>query len=430
MLVGLNAIHNNLSVVESNMAADEKEEQASSKPCSPLLGMLSMLRLFGGFPINLSTNPPKMDIFRPLAIPAYILFSCWINTLSLKALMGEEKGYFETLTEFANFFKLPMTDMVMHFTFLLIDIGLSLALFVLYCLKRRDIAELYQQLHMINSYDTLPDEKACGRKLRCHVYTGLIGALVMAFGAGAAAGVSSQAYGDRIAEAFGKEPAWGHWLSLLNYSSIVFLGAMNPLVVAVVILFLDLAHTFGRILTAWTKRVENASKRRHNNILVYEAKVLCNLGDSVNEVLSPFLIFLQFYLLIFGVLATYGAAGILTKFSYLFGKGEELAAEPVPGLMSLSFAMLVPVYVGALKGLGGIGTQIIIKADRAAMAMEDAYPENLQASTLASRLRQWCKFRPYDAYEVSNANNVGLLGSLLTFMIVLLQFRVSETSAQ
>jgi hypothetical protein len=132
--------------------------------------------------------------------------------------------------------------------------------------------------------------------------------------------------------------------------------------------------------------------------LIAECKVLASHGARLDNILAPFLLLLHSYLLVVGVFTTYGAAGIIfSKWGFLAQDGE--SKDPVPGLMALSFALVVPVFVGAIKALGSVGSYVTARAAAAASALIDTVDNRhmCHASMVASRLRELCKFRPYDA---------------------------------
>jgi len=67
----------------------------------------------------------------------------------------------------------------------------------------------------------------------------------------------------------------------------------------------------------------------------------------------------------------------------------------------------------------------------AANALEDAASHGYKGDfgevvCIANRLRKAGIIRPYDTFEVSNGNSMSLFGLLLTFVIILMQFRLGE----
>jgi len=83
------------------------------------------------------------------------------------------------------------------------------------------------------------------------------------------------------------------------------------------------------------------------------------------------------------------------------------------------------VFWGYILFLGLLGTKLAAAGNEAANVLEDM-STSVRMISASARLRRATRLRPYDAFNVSNGNNVSLFGILLTFMVVLIQLRLGE----
>jgi len=397
---------------------------------TPALAVLTKLRWFGGFPLGLETL--SVDIWRPLMIPAFFLASEIICSYNLFVMVGGN-NYLESLNEFSEAFNLPTTDMFMHFMFTVLATLVSFAFFILFALKRKGICKIYMMISDLPQLLQMSEFQFKKKTLRVTILLSV--ATILALINGTITSFVNSAYGGKMEEFTGRKPGAFQWFSLGMYSCSVVVWAINPLVIGALVLYADISYSLIQLLHAWKTKIETSheawmAKMRMTNVnsLILEAKHFCKFASLVNEALAPIIFLLHAHFLILGILTTYGAAGIFFKNLGDDPNGERSA--PLPGLLSVAFFFAAPINIAAIEILGTLGTHIMLAANDSATALEDAMDQMscCLGAVAAARLREACKIKPYQAFEVSNGNNVAILSSLLTFMVVMLQFRVSEAS--
>ena len=160
---------------------------------------------------------------------------------------------------------------------------------------------------------------------------------------------------------------------------------------------------------------------RPNKILKVADQLNILLRD-LNTILSPFLILVFFLALSNGTMLQYGMFGILFN---------ELTA--MRASLTLQFLGVSTAFIAIVWMLANIGQRLQDSIVKTCDALEDFSMENENATKvqkIRQRLLRDGVVSPSSFFNVNHAGYLGMIGTIITYLIVLLQFRVSESTPE
>jgi len=409
----------------------DMEEEPSNVNRSPYWKFLKFFRIFGGFPLDINTILdrtksstvdfiPKFDILRPLLIPLFILSGNISNGIFITRMSGMDIcAYIDYLVQEMDFFR---TDLLTTSILTMGGIISSSVAYLTIVWSRKEITEAYSKIFEVSS--RLPSINfSLSSKEHKAAVSAIIANLTMSL-------LSSFLFFFFIWEMKSLVPTDMQSREYLTFSFIfccsLFVSYSHPLFSGIVFLFRDLTLSYRRILMAWKESMLLNPKTTKAT-----CAALSDLATSINKALSGPLLALFTFQLINGICCVYGV------FVFVGSSNSNQAENPQYDftkwiyLMSASYACFATITVGVLNALGNIGSSLTEESVEAAKLFEDLHvfggmDDKAAAAMLADRLRKSSRMRPFDAFEISHGNNLMRANSLITFIIILLQFRVAE----
>ncbi len=234
---------------------------------------------------------------------------------------------------------------------------------------------------------------------------------------------------------------WLFWGAVVGSAVQLFLTASSPFIYGPGMLFYQTIWTLAKILDGWSEKVEKlcvevdgreGERRKGVDAEKFQldasvAKLtnaclrICRMAENFNENYSFIMTVLYGYFLVVGSLYSYGAFSPLVTPSNFF--------RAVYWLINF---LLVLVHLEAVVKFSHVGQELIDARLRARRALEDAVrlnfdrlsiPAKGDAAILLKRLEDCVKISPFNCFELSHGNLLGMGATCITYMIVLLQFR-------
>ena len=150
-------------------------------------------------------------------------------------------------------------------------------------------------------------------------------------------------------------------------------------------------------------------------------RYLCCLVKQADKALAPYLQFVHMYFLLAGVSYTFGALDIVFHASQ----------AKVPAIfIAISFTVSAFVCYFLLWLISHAGNKLRLAKEETKEALEDLYvhrsrtmkdEDKIEIDVLLGRIES-VKIAPYNYFEVANSNLVGVVATVVTYIIVLLQF--------
>ncbi len=210
---------------------------------------------------------------------------------------------------------------------------------------------------------------------------------------------------------------------------------LSPLMWGGILTVADHIYVLERIIAAWrdevnsiaaaARRTGSLDKPRFLRIMGLMADVGC-LGDEMNRVLSPFVLVLYTAVVFFSITYFYGGCGI---FVLLTGNGDSLH-----GLFAASNIVLGSVFGGFLYISSSIGQSLTAEKKKAVRTLEELgmvasscrhEPHDiLEIDNAISKIENSTDVAPFDFFCLNNGCLLGVSTTSVTYLIVLLQFRV------
>ncbi len=232
---------------------------------------------------------------------------------------------------------------------------------------------------------------------------------------------------------------WMSW-ALATFMGVEYLlSVMNPFVFGPCALLIHYIHVTILYVELWTERIEKLALgarekgqltgnrgvlSQQDNIvksIVSEGMKKCHLIESFNKEYSPITLAIYIYFIIIGSIYCYGVmAPLVTSFNL------------IKVCFSLSNFFLATGFFAMVVKFSSLGQQLIDRRSELRRVLERitcANFEHLGAGTvremdvLLDRLESSVRLAPLSCFEMSHSSLTGLVGAIITYMIVLLQFR-------
>ncbi len=402
-------------------------------------GISRTIQLLGGIPVDVDFWEPanssdSISLAKPLVMIGALVGVFVNNFIQIRKHFGRVFD-FENLSEAMEVSVADVVTLHLLFSFGLVS---TAGFVLLFACKRKKIAVLYRQLARMGGRVHWPAAAEETSRDKWNWWS-------LAIPASCVNGiVAGTCYSWVVTDALRSVSSDGQldaidWVTIISQGMGVALSiGNNTVVIGVAVLCVDVLHFLVDILVTWRSKMtasrpssggEGSSEKgremshtaRENLTLVSS---FCGLMDLANAVLAPFLTLTYSYVLIGGVLFTYGSFGILLDAP--LGKHQLL-------LLAENLLIAVIFYAIPLR-LSILGNQLRGKAAAAAAALRELVSETYRelddrtrfdAKAMLEELRASARIAPYDLFEVSNANFVGVLATHATYIIVALQFRSS-----
>jgi len=398
---------------------------------TPMKDLLAKQRLMGGFPMRLDGEESKMDRIldnvRPLIIPLFYTLSAILTfKLSYDSLR------MESLSDMVIFIKektdVTITDFFLLFSNASLGVVNCLMIFASFKYKKSDIKATYSMIkgvkgQVLNAEVSADVQQALFTRPRSWVikvilYTGVLASVAAIF------------WGIFCLHSFDGQHKWYHYVVITLFCFITLVSSTGPHFGSSVILSVDVSSMYGLILSAWMQKVKLNGCEKST---IGECKLLRTLKHQVNDTLAPFLFILHVQLLLGGIFCAYGATGyIFQVYNANYDRKTEVDKLELMKLATVYFTSYAMAYGYIMFSLGNIGTRIIGLESDIVQELKDqtAFVDDIglkqDLNIAAEALEKLVGLRPFDSFEVSNATSLSVLNSLVTFTLVMMQFRVGE----
>ncbi len=415
----------------------ERERTAPKKEMAkPPLRLMNLFRAAGGIPFDFDFQNPesksgeKIQLLKPLLVIAILLAPLGLGLCHVERLFGSPfaiGAMGKAMGVSAQDGLLP----IMLFMFGLSTSGCFLQIFVL---KRKRIARIYCTIAKLERECHWVTEETVRDKWGPFVLWIIIGTFC-SMSSGVCYGLVSHGLFVNVKGSFD--------LSFLEWLSVITMAASVPLVVvhnvsicAGFMLCIDVMVSLGDILLQWKCRMLDAihaskSLKEHDTkasakVVKHEisfAEDICKLTEAANGMLAPFVLLAYTYLLVGAVLYTYGAFGML------FNSADQKLWTYFAGNLLLAVVM----YFSALF-FSYFGNCLQTKRDQSMALLHELLLKtyvHIDGATLfegtgvLARMDKVIRISPYDFFEVSNTNFLGVIATHATYIIVALQFRAA-----
>jgi len=409
---------------------------------TPFAPFLRFCRVFGGFPLSLKGKEydSLLDYFLPLVIPSLCFIFSIINIILTFNQLDHIEG--NGLDKFFNYVRYEtdasLTDALLCFANTFMVSFSALTLFPVFITKRDQIREVYKlfqqtRLRILSRVDS--SEEGLMKKLTLKDHLMFICA-TFAFTTGA-----SYFWGKFILTCH-PDPRTLEKAITITYALFAYFTSISPHFSAATFMIMDLASVWDNTMTFWIAKVQHLTEEKlkkrqgkSDEEILYECKLLRNLALKLDEMLAPFCLIVHTQLLFGGVFCMYGSTSYITK-AYTTD-GDDDNGEPKKQLLHLAmyyFFLFSFLYLGAIYKFGRIGSRLIQRGIDASKELNDMSTLSKDLSfkhdiTLAAKeLKEACILKPFGAFEISNANGVAMINTLVTFTLVTMQFRIGEST--
>ncbi len=303
--------------------------------------------------------------------------------------------------------------------------------FALFIWKRRDLSSLYGKVFQMEQgigISGMTKSLVCGlgdaRLLLMFMVCGVfsfIGSLLYSY-------VSYEACRSYSQDA---PMTWMRWTYIVALDLDRIWTLCNPMVSSVHIICMDFAVALTDMIEQWKQSVENSMsvtdkdfKIKFEKHLLF-GRYICNLADEANRVMAPFYLMSYGYFLLGGVMYCYGAFDIV--FSIENVKGHT-------ALLSFTFVIFAFVWFYGLGVISSLGDNLYCQRDAAIKALDDVIMDCKQDRLGESLTNSWSgvtrqlanvKISPYNYFELRNSTFLGMVTTIVTYLIIVLQFRAA-----
>ncbi len=385
---------------------------------------LNIFKWFGGLPFALDATKPttveedsKLNLFRPCLM--------YVAYLALAIFTIIEHGVAYGPGEEGNA-KLAETLHISQFEVMLININMVLSIllatiaFVLLVAKRKSVCTLYQKIHLltlkVKARGAIFKSGKLGHpKLVLWLLIALSSTLI---GCGLYSWANMEGYKKVTKER--SIPQWRCWL----YGITVFISSIcsiaNPMLACVCMFAMDPVNSMSDCLNGLSD-IMSSSFSLKNDCLKIGLDV-CDMAKDLNEKLSMYYIYLFFNFMAAGLMYTYGSLDII------FTSPETLSM-----MLSAAFMCYALVWVYFMYIISESGNDLKIAKENVLHALDNHFVEASDKDAqmtiyykdlLAKRLDKMI-ISPYNYFEIGNNSLLGVFTTLITYLIIILQFRAA-----
>ncbi len=202
------------------------------------------------------------------------------------------------------------------------------------------------------------------------------------------------------------------------------------MITSVVMMCLDVLAALGDIYKAWTEFMNylSVNSNMSQDILIEQihlGREMYNIIKKTNATLSPFIVTFYTYFLFGGILYLYGT------FDILFTEGN-LKVQAM--MLSCAFGIFAIIWFYALAMLSHVGERLHEEVEEAKDSFDDLFMDHCDESMSITLKNGWTGTRsrlekvsisPYGYFEVHNSGLLATVATVLTYFIIVLQFRAS-----
>ncbi len=425
-------MHQNLDAKRTRSAAARVAQANKLIHLWPFTELLHNLKSFGGYPFTVDIEHEEVTVIRgveyiklAIMVAIQILPHTSIGMLTVIETGSWDLGFVLENTD------ITLMDYVTYNVNSVLSTLTTITIFVVCVRKRLTIRDLYW--HMTSVAVKLRGQE-CNlgnhrgiRKVKMCIVIALSLNLVAAT---LYAASQYMVYKDQ----YGKVGDWAIWF----YTAVAFLSnwtIFSPIMWGSVMMVTDQARAFNKIVEEWVAGVSKIEVTKGGRVKgdlsadiewCYEvSNDIGRLGNKLREIVSPFLLTTYSAVVFFCITFFYGSL------SPVFG----LSGDASFYLYSASTLTMGALFFLGLYLSSGVGQDLTNTRQQAVRCLEDLgmrvyghldTQERMGLEIATSRLegRVIC-LSPYNLFDVTNSSFVGVLSTSVTYLIILLQFRVS-----
>ncbi len=383
---------------------------------------IKVFKAYGGLPFALDPCSPttvhedsKLRLLRPcLTYLAYIASAAYIQTEYNMAYGYGEEGN----TNMAMYLEIPEFEVYLISVVLLVSVILTTLAFIILVVQRKGICSIYHDVFeltsMVKENGAVMETGKIGSLTVCFWYTS--SAILMAVGCLTYTWANLRGY-QKATDQLEIQP-WRQWF----YAFIVFLYTIgifsHPLMGVINALPMDIVHSMVDCLNGLTSIIikDGIIDQQILNVGIR----ICKLGKDMNKTFSIFFLYSFGYFLTGGLVYMYGAIDIA------------MVSSDYPSmLVCISFLCFASLWYQFMFMVSFTANKV--------KDSKEALQEALENLFLASKIRRddkiiECKdilmrrlnkmaISPCNYFEVGNVSVLGVFATLITYLIIALQFR-------
>ncbi len=390
-----------------------------------LANFLKVFKYMGGFPLVLDPNNPtnveddsKLNLFYPcFFFVVFITLGIYTLTEYYIAYGFGVEGYLNM----ADYLNISLFEVIMIHATLSGSALLSMFAFALLVGKRKAICTVYKDVFKISQ----EIKKQGITVVRTSIFGNPVAILWFASGplcifTGSVFYAWASLRGYQEVTEPQNLPPWRNWLLASGVCLYTTWSISNPMVASISVICMDVLYSTSDCLRGLTKviiQMDEIGLPTLNTGLK-----ICHLAKDISTNMACFYLFMFAYFLLGGLTYTYGA------FDIVFANPTFSSI-----LMSAAFICFASIWFIFMCMLSAAGNNLRNAKDSLQEAMETHFlnsntPSNGKIEKFKDALmRRLDKLAitPYNLFEVGNVSVLGVFATLITYLIIILQFRAT-----
>ncbi len=386
---------------------------------------LKMFRYAGGFPLVLDPCKPtnvekdsKLRLFYPcLFFFCLILLGIYILTEYYFSYGFGAEGY----SNMAKYLNISLFAVILIHTILSGTAMLSLIGFALLVAKRKIVCAIYKDIFDISKEieeEGIPAVKSSifSKPVTLAWFASgpafiLTGSILYTWG-------TLKGY-QKVTEPL-NIPSWRNWLLAVAVFLYTTFNICNPMVASISIVSMDVLSNTADCLNGLANAIIET-----NCISLHTLNIgldICKMAQDINTKMASLYLFMFSYFLLGGLVYTYGGLDIV------FANPSVLSI-----LLSIAFMCFASVWFSFMCMLSAAGNDLRNAKEYLQDTLETHFlsskvPSNkkiVQFQDALMRRLDKLAITPYNLFEVGNVSVLGVFATLITYLIIVLQFRAA-----